>query len=425
MNNLILIFTLIIAFVLLYKIHNKKFGPSNILVLSFGIPSVLIVIFSDYFSYEVSIETIVVINLLVGMFAIGEMTQSKRIVKGHASKMCYPNFVIGKRLYYVFLGIVLFNTYVQYKYLMQLGALKGASGLIEAYAASRLILVEYQNSGVIEVARSYSSILLSLVATIVEIVCVHVYVLNRVVKKYNDKRLLIVVIVYFISLFFSSGRYAFVPVIIHLAYLVIVFLEMKMQIGLILKRYRKKILAIALIGGAVFVALGMLRSGTDGNAEELDAKFTVTTYVAAPIIGLDIYIKNGMKRAPYIGSHAFRDYYDYARLFGASYKRIQFHKEDFHAGKGSSNVYSGFYYWLSDFGLLGASFYALFLGLIVGHYYFRKPNLYSISEIYLRSFLYYALVMMFYDDQFNNLFSLFMLVTIVALNYIQRRIVKK
>lgn len=84
---------------------------------------------------------------------------------------------------------------------MQLGALKGASSLLEAYAASRLVLVEYQNTGVIEVARPYYGIVLSLLASIVEIICLHIYILNRVVKNYNDKRLLLIIILFFLSLF--------------------------------------------------------------------------------------------------------------------------------------------------------------------------------------------------------------------------------
>lgn len=425
MNNWILVFTLLVSFVVLYLIHNKMIGPSNVLVLSFLIPSILIIAYDDYFSYEISLETILIINFLIGMFSLGEWFLSERRCNLKKTPICQSPIILGKKLYYTFLLITICNTYVQYNYLMQLGALKGASSLLEAYAASRLVLVEYQNTGVIEVARPYYGIVLSLLASIVEIICLHVYILNRVVKNYNDKRLLLIIILFFLSLFFATGRYAFIPIIVHLVYLLIVFLKTKMNVALIFKKYRKTILATLFAGATVFVGLGILRSGTDdNNAADLDAKFTVTTYIAAPIIGLDIFVKDGIERSAYVGVHTFRDFYDYSRFFGVSYKRIQFHKEDFSAGKGSSNVYTGFYYWLSDFGLIGAFIYALILGLICGSYYYRKPNLLSISEIYIRSFLYYSLVMMFYDDQFNNLFSVFMIFTIIVLKYTQKRLMQ-
>ena len=175
-----------------------------------------------------------------------------------------------------------------------------------------------------------------------------------------------------------------------------------------------------------FLTLGSFRSSIEGDEiAEIDVEWTVATYFAAPIIGLDVYISKGIKQSTYIGEHAFRDYYDYARIFGANYKRSQFHKDDFYVGKGSSNVYTGMYYWLSDFSIFGACIYAIFIGWIVGFFYRRKVNYGSIIECYFRSYIYFCLCMMFFDDQFNNIFSLFLLFKFFFIVYVQKHYINE
>ena len=422
MNNLILIISLLFSFTFLYLLHKKKVGPSNIFVLSFLVPSILVVIYKDYFSTDISINTILVLNILIAMFSIGEFSQSTKRKKLCKKVITMLEFHIGKKLFYIFILVIIVNLYIQYRYLMQIGSLMGASNLISAYAVSRLALVEYQNTGNIEVQMPYYGILISLIASCIEICCLHIYVYNKAFKGINDTRLIVIIALYFLSLLFSTGRAAFIPVFIHAIYVTLIFYGLKMSIRTVIKKYYKKIIVVVLLFFAVFLMLGAIRQNVDGEKNmEIDSSFTLKTYIAAPVLGLDMYINGGMQRGEYIGEHTFKDFYDYARMFGVPYKRTQFHKEDFYVGKGSSNVYTGIYYWLSDFSFLGACFYSLFLGMIVGYFYYRRSNCASIARIYLGSYLYYSLLLMFYNDQFNAIFSVLMIFKIMVIVYIQKK----
>lgn len=426
MTNWILVASLLYLFIFLYLLHNKSVGPSGFLVLSFLIPSVLVLFYDDYFTTYVSIDTILIVNVLIVMFSLGELTQSRKKQLICNKERSLPNLYIHKNVFYLFLLIVLVNFLVQYRYLMQIGTLMGASNLISAYAASRLVLVEYQNTGVIDVQMPFYGVLISIIASCVEIVCLHIYIYNRVFKRVNHNRILLIIMIYCVSLFFSTGRAAFIPVFIHAIYITLLFLTARMPIRQVLKKYYRKIIVVVMVVSSSFLLLGALRQNIDGDGDiEVDPSFTLKTYIAAPILGLDIYINNKMKPSEYIGEHTFKDYYDYARIFGAKYKRSQFHKEDFYVGKGSSNVYTGFYYWLSDFSFWGACLYSLFLGMLIGYFYYKGTNYGNIVRVYFISYLYYSLILMFYDDQFNVIFSVIMMFKIILISYMQRKCVRR
>lgn len=421
MNNWILVISLSFLFVLLFLINNKKFGPQNLMVLSFLGPAILVVYYEDYIRYEVGLFTIFVVVLLISMFSLGVFLQPK-VKSREYLKYSNAYFVVNKKISNIFLTVVILNLFVQYRYLMQLGAIYGASNIIAAYSVARLALVDYQNTGIIDVRMPYYGIILSVFASIIGKICFHVYVYNRFVRKENDRRLLWVVIVYFMSLLFATGRAAFLPVLVHAVYVVMVILSTKMSIHKIIKKCLKQISMTVIVGIAFFSVLGAMRQNADGDySYETDNNFTITTYFAAPILGLDVYLKKGAPRSDLFGEHAFKEFYDYARIFGASFQRSQFHKEDFYAGNISSNVFTGLYYWISDFSIFGACFYALFWGAVVGYFYRRKVSPSNIVGVYFRSLLYYSIIQMFYDDQFNSIVSFFTLFGIYIIILFQKK----
>ena len=420
MNNFILVLALVLLYGISYALHGKRIGPSNVLVLAFLLPALLVLYFDSYFSHQVSFITIAIISSLLCSFILGEVFSAIFLNMRRSGKEKIVNFRIGKGWYYFFLLISLSNVFVQYDYLMQVGKLFGATNIVAAYASTRLMLIEYQNTGQIEVHMPYYALLLSMLALCIEVVCFHIYVYKRVVDNVNMKRLLPVIFLYFLSLLFSTGRAAYFPVLVHAIYSLFVIFRYRYKPSNLVKKYFAKIVLGCILGGSLFLVLGALRQNTDGDDHvEINTSETIATYVAAPILGLDIYICNGMKRSNYIGEHTFRTYYDLARIFGVPYKRTQFHKADFHVGKGSSNVYTGFYYWISDFGFLGACLYSMILGVLLGYFYNRKPILHNVLEIYFRSFLYFAVLMMFFDDQFNSIFDVFLVLKLLIIYYLQ------
>lgn len=427
MNNWILFCWFLILFTLFYLTYHRRIGPSSIFILSLMVPLFVVLINDSYFMYEIGIESIIIITIVLVLFHSFSLIPLyyKKYKKEKRIKDVVYKVVIPKKWILIAYLIVSTNLIIKYKYIMAVGAEYGASNLISAYAATRLMLIDYANTGVADVRLPYYAIIIGLLSGCTEILCIHMALYKKIILREFDKRLWGIVIISVAALFLETGRAAFFPVIVHTVYLIIVFLDISRSIGTFVSKHLLKIASIISVGIFLFLVMGSLRQDKEGSGEiELSASNTLATYVGAPIIGLDIYIKRGIEQNDYWGEHTFREYYDWARIFGVPYKRSQFHKDDFYAGKGSSNVYTGLYYWLGDFNIWGTFIYAIFLGFIFGNIYSRKPDYGNIWECYLKSFFYFCLIMMFFDDQFNNIWSVNMVLRLSVIYYFQKKFFK-
>lgn len=429
MNNWLLFFILIALFVLFYYSHNRKIGPSNILVLTFMFPLVIVLFLDSYFSYEIGLETIIILSSVLLTFHFCELLPVL-----FKSKIRKNNYYQDEGQYVVFVKptwlilayiIVFINLVFKYQYIMAVGAQYGASNLISSLAAARIMLIDYQNTGDAVVRLPFYSIIITMISGWINILCMHLFLYKKVVQKEMDWKLFGIVAIFILSLIFTTGRAAFFPVAIHVIYLLILFSNISDRIIYNLRKKAVKVFSVVTVAFLLFVVMGSLRSSGEDEDEEvrMPISFVVATYAGAPIIGLDVYVKKGMQQAYYFGEHTFREFYDYARILGVPYKRSQFHKDDFYAGKGSSNVYTGLYYWISDFTLWGSLAYAALLGLIFGTFYSSKPRFENVAECYLRSYFYYALLLMFYDDQFNTIWSINLFVTLLVVNYFKNKFI--
>lgn len=403
-----------------------RIGPSNILVLTFTFPLIVVLFYSSYFSYAMGYDTILILSLILITFHVFECISMKindKLSLYSCKEECNQyQVIVGKEWVILAFIIVLANFVVRYRYIMAVGAQYGATNLISSLAAARLMIIEYHNSGEADVALPYYAILLSFVAGWVNILCMHIFLYKKIILKQMDIKLGIIILIFLSSQIFSTGRASFFPIAVHTVYLLIIFLNIGDYFVQFVRKHLIKVVTTFLCASLMFLVMGSMREDKEGEGDvELPFTFVVTTYAGAPILGLDVYVRNGMKRAYYFGEHTFREFYDYARIFGVSYKRSQFHKDDFFVGKGSSNVYTGLYYWISDFSLIGAFVYSAFLGLIFGYFFSSRANLTNVAGCYIRSFFYYALILMFYDDQFNNLWGIYMLSTFCVVYFFQKK----
>lgn len=423
--NVILLISLCFLFVLAYILHGRRIGPSNIFVLSFLIPTIVVILYEDYFNYEISSDTILIVFVILLLFVIFESIPNA-IKKKQIVIQRRPVYNIPKSYFFIGLIVIIINLWLQYRYLMEVGAYYGANNFVSAYAATRLMLVDYQNTGISVVRMPSYSIIFSVLSASIEIVGAHIFIYKRLFEKKTDLRLLIIIVLYIITLIISTSRASFFPVIIHLIYVFLICAKQLYSRTVLIKKYLFKSLILIILGCVFFLYIGALRVSSDADdIAEVDASWTVASYVGAPIIGLDLYVKKGLKRTEYFGEHSFRTYYDIARLLGIPYKRPQFHKEDFYVGKGGSNVYTGLYYWISDFSMWGAFLYAAFWGWLIGLFYQKEPSVEKITGIYVRSFFYYVLAMMFFDDQFNSIISIMMLLRLLIIYILQKKLTRK
>ena len=305
---------------------------------------------------------------------------------------------------------------------MAVGAEYGATNFISAFAVTRYMLIDYANTGMTEVRMPYSSIIISMLANCVEILCMHLFLYKKILFKDTDKLLLSIIVVYFISLAFSTGRMAFFPAIIHGVYTAN-FFSSPGTMKNYLRKHFVKLSIIMLLFSIAFLGMGSLRENTSGDTDvNLSPTYTIATYIGAPLLALDMKLNKEGYGSGYFGEHTLREIYDYARLLGVPIPRSQFHEDTIYIGNGDTNVYTGFYYWIKDFSVLGAFIYAALLGYIFGICYYKKYRKENIARCYLSSYLYFAMLMMFFDDQFNSIWSVNLLFCLLILRYFQKRV---
>lgn len=424
MNNWILFCWFLILYAIFYHTYHRRIGPSNIFIISLMVPLFVVIINDSYFMYEIGIESIIIITTVLVLFHSFSLIPLYFKKKRRLNNVVYQVDIPKKWILIAYI-IVSMNLIIKYKYILAVGSEFGASNFISAFAATRLMLIDYANTGVADVQLPYYAIIIGLLSGCTEILFIHMALYKKIILRKFDKSLWGVVTISIASLFLDTGRAALFPVIVHAVYLTIIFLDISKSIGTFVSKHFFKLASIATLGILTFLVMGSLRQDKEGSGEiELSASKTLATYVGAPILGLDIYIKRGIEQNYYFGEHTFREYYDWARIFGVPYKRTQFHKDDFDVGKGSSNVYTGLYYWLGDFHIWGTFFYAIFLGYIFGNIYSRKADYGNIWACYLKSFFYFCLIMMFFDDQFNGIWSVIMIIRLFVIYYFQKKFFK-
>lgn len=427
MNNWLLLIILAIQFFISYLIHGRKFGPSNIMVLTMLIPNFVLIVMKDYIQYELSIETVIIISLLVVLFQVGEIFSlsfqnnikvQERRCGAVSVKRSFAIIAVVVQLLYVFLG---------YRYIMQVGSLYGANNFFGAYAANRLNMVAQQRMDTVEIPYPMINVICMYFANAIEIVCLHVILIQKIImKKKVDKLLLLAVFIYVLSMMFQSGRASFVPFIIHLFFLVIYLSGLSLP--QFLKRNKLLVGSSVIIILVFFVVSGSLRSGENiedtSDVEMIDPSNTVAAYIGAPIIGFDLYVKNGMEPFNYFGEHLFKGVYDIIRKLGVELERPKVHQEFYSLKNFESNAHAGIWYWIRDFSLFGAFVYSLILGSIFGFIYLMRINnvlrLDNIIGCYVVAMFYYALIMTFFGDMFELFFSLDFYFQLLILYVIKR-----
>lgn len=433
-NNILLLIILLILFAIFYIAHNRKLGPSNLFALVFIIPLTVVIIEDSYFSYTISMQTIGIIVISLMIFFLGEvMVYRSGNTTAHAN---YPTYKLEVQKKYAIFALViqLLYVYLNLRYLREVGSYYGTDDLIGAYTINRIKTIEATETGVLEVPYPSYFYWVSIIAASVQASCLHVIALNKIkygIKLKDNKFLLYSVILFVLSLMFNGGRASFFPVIVHILYLSFVCFQ-SLSISTLLKKYKIKVLVWFSAGIVCFFAIGNLRnmaSADDTENLSFNLAGTMAGYIGAPIVGLDLYVKDGMKEYPHIGQQTFGTLYSVLSRIGYQVETPQFHQDDFYVGKIKSNVYMGLCLWLKDFSIPGTWLFLFILGGIYGYILYlehtHRISPLNMSMNYFFSYMYFSLAMSFFDSQYYTVLSTSMIYKLLFIYFIQKKFVKK
>ena len=400
-----------------WRCHRQR--PSFALIFPMLISACVVICFQSVIQYEISLLAVTVLFVMMCFFVLGEFSAlivDRSITRKTTFFEIRPSLAF-KRLS---LLVVLVNFILQLNFIRDVGNVYGAADLLSSYAANRLNTLELQQTGMSKIDPPGYISLVSVLATGIEILCLHILLLDKLKLKKTkvDKYLLFTVIIYFASLFFNSGRAAFVPVVVHLFYLVLRFSNKSLSS---LIKTNKVLFSIA---GAIiftlFLLLGNLRekSSLSGDVNfDVDGNYMTALYIGGPLVGFDIYVNKGMPpydnkgftRNEYIGQGTFKEIYNVLRKFGIDTKRPVLHEEKFYLKEIEANVYTGFCHLIRDFGLYGSLLFMFVIGAVISHLDVlvqkNRIGYDNVIGLYTMSWIYFSLLAMFYTNEFYFLFS--------------------
>lgn len=429
---------LLIFVVFPYRYNKHHIRPSIALIVPMIISACMIIILQSYIEYEISWLSVFVLVLMLFFYLLGELFSSNLGVKiGRKNLICQLEPQQWFKRFALFILFV--NFILQYKFIRDVGAAYGAQDILSSYAANRLNTLELQQTGDSRLSPPTYIGIISILSSAVEIICLHLLLLNRKRTGNVDKYLLFSVIFYFLSLFFNSGRAAFVPFVIHFSYLIIRLNDK--PLSSLIKDNKIVLSSVGILLVAIFLILGNLREKSSLSGEvntETDGSLTAAMYIGGPLVGFDIYANRGMppnylggfSRNEYIGQNVFKGIYDVLRKIGIDTKPPILHEDKFYLKAMETNVFTGFSHLIRDFGLVGALFFIFMLGLLIGHIdtLIKKNRIGNDSVIwyFTMSWIYFSLLAMFYTNEFYFLFSVdFVLYKVLLIYFFMKFGVKK
>lgn len=415
MSNWFLLIILLFLSLFSYIINGKKIGPPNILELGLLVPTLVLILMNDYIQYELCMESVIVIFIILIMFQIGDfISRVNMIEKKIYSRRC-SNVIVKHNFALLAVAFQVFYLFLCVTYILKVGAEYGVTNFFGAFAANRINTVAIQKTGVgiVDVQPSSINVICMYIANSIEIVSLHVILIQKIIMRTRiDKCLLFSVLLYLMTLLIDGGRASLVPFIIHLLYITILLTGL--SVSSFINQNRFKIIVMGAILAAFFIASGTFRqagpTNNSNDVEVIDLENSFATYVASPLMGFDLYIKNGMGDYNYFGQHIFKGVYDVVRRLGVDIERNKKHQENFSHKHIESNAHNAVWFWIKDFRLFGAFIFSLSLGLFYGFISsLERRNVIRMDNIigcYVISRFYWALIMSFFGNMYNFFFSL-------------------
>lgn len=437
MNNVFLLISLISLLVLILYVNRRSyFCASFFLAIVFTISTAFICFSPTYQGFELSEKTIIVLPLLIFMFFIGE---SSSWFYFHNKRYCAKQFdfrriKVSNKVYYFSLILIVVISFVNfYYYFYKVAKAYGASDFFSSYIIIRGLTTQMADGDIIEpmMLRPKLLIYITNFARLMAYLFLFIYVYMRLIFNNTCHKYIYPIIAYIPTLAAATGRAAYFPLL--LFFVSIILLLVKIRDGWFkrMARYEKKIALSFAIFLLFFLLIGAgnYRQQSNDNVSNDFILNTLSIYIGSPIAGFDYFLNNRNENMSlYPGHMTFEGVYKFLNLLGADFQNNPRNLDRFYINGESSNVYSGMYYIVSDYGILGSILFLALMGYIHGVIFMRfKYGLFSVENflhIYIYTSMFTSLVMMFFNYSYYTYFSTGFIVELLYLLFIQRTILK-
>lgn len=425
----ILLFLLFLLLLIEYNINGKNILSAGLIsICMYIISTATVVIYMDYFQYEITSKTVWIIILSLILLCIGEAIFLKASKKKSANLEMKHNKEKPIHISYVSLAIIIiFSLTVDYFCFKNLFSALGNTGvygnIFEQFESARSFLVY--------AGENYSKgILLSQACVITEclsLFCFFAYSYNRIYHRIKSTYYLIPIALYVLQLLSSTGRTGYIGLITVACIIIFVFQKDKTNWS---RENDKKIIKYSIEAILIFLLIFRISGYITGTSHLSSISENIVKYVGSSIIGLDVFLNSSYTLNSLESSETLRNLLLFLKQFGFNISYYSSHLEKFSYENGISNVYTGLRSSIKDYTLLGMLISRFMLGNFYGILLRKlRDNKRDMREravgIILVGLLFYPIVMTAIADTYKTILSSTFLYQIVYLYLINWYFIKR
>lgn len=411
MISIFIFFIIIIEIPVIFIFTGKTLlSPTllSALALGFQVLCYIIIDSNNFYIGDMPFETAYAIFLYILGFFVGETISRfsyEGMIKHKEKKQYYAlenerkPIIIDKNIVYIFSLIMIFSGVYDFWQMYQFTHQHLGNDNI---FMTVVLIRSYLTKG--EYKKSFLSGIFGNINNAAFFLFSSYYFYNKEIVKVKTRIYLLPIFSYIIYLFSLTGRTGFIKVVLYLFFAYMIYnsiINQKAEIKNKLKIFRVGIISI--VGVLVFFLLyGFLfRKSTHTISEYF------SIYFSSAIYGLNQYIKNGMLPSSVFGEYTLQNLHWLFNKFGAELPIPQYHLPFFSLGFKKSNIYTGIYFPLRDYGFCGMFLTRVFLGYIINFLrllitggFFNLQRRRNILFITYFIFLYYPITQVPIADRF-------------------------
>lgn len=226
-------------------------------------------------------------------------------------------------------------------------------------------------------------------------VIMYIFINNLIVdrKRKSNYLLLIAIVAYLVSSVFTTQRTTILLAFMYALFVTYTLLNRKYRF---VERLNKKYIFRGAIALVVFLVLFGATRGIFGREGEVTLYEDVTHYMGNSIESLDLYIKYPLEKQQF-GEETFRQFRNYLSKYDLAEESVMENANlEFRIdakGNRAGNVYTGYRFYIHDFGYVSIIFIQIFLALFFGIWY-EKLNYRQLKTNVDLSFVLFAWFML-------------------------------
>ncbi len=383
MNWLMFTSVLFLAVLVFLGTRRQILHPSVLACGVFALSTLVMALNGEHWKYEVDAITVIYIIIALSFFSfgvkIGERMGTKSAYRTKQSLDMHMHYHVGTFFLMVLSALSLAVTYLyfrhQYAASVALGNSMGIPGMILYLRQSAVFDADNE---VLQLSTSLN-MGLSFVKAL-NFVCLYIIIYKLVNKEKDWFKYIVPVICMIANVILTTGRGAFISLLT-----AIIFNLFIISRNLDNKQIQGKIVKYSIAMFGIFIVMFFLLGSLTGKDEVLNFNDTVSIYIGSSILCFDYLLTHGWDTPSFFGFATFRGVYGMIGRFIGGVPAQSNHSEMVRFSEYSSNVYTSFYPYVTDFGLIGSLIVIVFVGMIFGilwKLYLRSGRMSFITVIY-------------------------------------------